>query len=550
MVEITWLTRDLYDEWVPIAYIIGGLEENNFLVLIRETKVKTINYKLCKSTYKTKSFRVFKYDLESEGSEGWLVLKDLGRRALSVRYNALFWMEEDPARVINGNYIYYTDDDPVLYGGSIKGRGRDMGIYHMYNGTIESHYIEEPHSLRTPPIWIKMAKEDEEKMTFITSQGIFCYSKIPFGLKNAGATYQRLVDKAFQKQIGRNLEVCVEDQVIKSRTKQETIKGIKETFRTLREINMKLNPKKFTFGVEEGIFMGYKGEYDIQCRPRTSVKGQILADFIVECPKDDSFVTTTKAEEELPNLWTLFTNGSSCIDVANQVNGSYIAKESGMMQYLEKVKTLISNSKSSQSNRSVSSRGGRRRHMDDSNLGIPHERNTPCGKRKGKGHTAQVKTVHCNQQSPIQEILSWTVVTCFASIKHPQHNGLVKRANRSLGEGIQARLDERSNDWIEEVPHVLWNDEALKINLDLLEERREQAAICEARSKAKIEKYYNFTVRNTSFKPGDLVYRNNNASRAKDNRKLSPKWEGPYEVKEALGKGAYKLKDCNKKLLS
>ncbi|GJT34239.1 reverse transcriptase domain-containing protein [Tanacetum coccineum] len=53
---------------------------------------------------------------------------------------------------------------------------------------------------------IKMAKEDEEKMAFITNQGIFCYLKMPFGLKNAGATYQRLVDKAFQRQIGRNLE--------------------------------------------------------------------------------------------------------------------------------------------------------------------------------------------------------------------------------------------------------------------------------------------------------------------------------------------------------
>ncbi|GJX14347.1 reverse transcriptase domain-containing protein [Tanacetum coccineum] len=56
---------------------------------------------------------------------------------------------------------------------------------------------------------IKMAEEDEEKTSFITSQGIFYYSKMPFGLKNAGATYQRLVDKAFQKQIGRNLELKI-----------------------------------------------------------------------------------------------------------------------------------------------------------------------------------------------------------------------------------------------------------------------------------------------------------------------------------------------------
>ncbi|GKB63435.1 reverse transcriptase domain-containing protein [Tanacetum coccineum] len=65
---------------------------------------------------------------------------------------------------------------------------------------------------------IKMAKEDEEKTAFITSQGIFYYSKMSFGLKNAGATYQRPVDKAFQKQIGRNLEAYVDDLVIKSCT--------------------------------------------------------------------------------------------------------------------------------------------------------------------------------------------------------------------------------------------------------------------------------------------------------------------------------------------
>ncbi|GJS75408.1 reverse transcriptase domain-containing protein [Tanacetum coccineum] len=74
---------------------------------------------------------------------------------------------------------------------------------------------------------------------------------------NAGATYQRLVDKAFQKQISRNLEVYVDDLVIKSRTEQEIIRDIEETFKTLREINMKLNLKKCTFEVEEGMFLGY-----------------------------------------------------------------------------------------------------------------------------------------------------------------------------------------------------------------------------------------------------------------------------------------------------
>nr|GEY03545.1 reverse transcriptase domain-containing protein [Tanacetum cinerariifolium] len=67
------------------------------------------------------------------------------------------------------------------------------------------------------------------------------------------------------------------------------------------------------------------------------------------------------------------------------------------------------------------------------------------------------------------------------------------------------------------------NDEALEINLDLVEERREQAAIREAKCKVKMEKYYNSKVRNVSCKPGDLVYHNNDASRAEDTRKLGPK---------------------------
>ncbi|GJZ21873.1 reverse transcriptase domain-containing protein [Tanacetum coccineum] len=107
-----------------------------------------------------------------------------------------------------------------------------------------------------------MAEEDEEKTTFITSQRIFCYLKMPFGLKNVGATYQRLVDKAFQKQIGQNLEVYVDDLVIKSRTEKEVIRDIEETFKTLGEINMKLNPKKCAFGMREGTFLGYKVDAD------------------------------------------------------------------------------------------------------------------------------------------------------------------------------------------------------------------------------------------------------------------------------------------------
>ncbi|GJU33393.1 hypothetical protein Tco_1176982 [Tanacetum coccineum] len=87
------------------------------------------------------------------------------------------------------------------------------------------------------------------------------------------------------------------------------------------------------------------------------------------------------------------------------------------------------------------------------------------------------------------------------------------------------------------------HDEGLLLSLDILEERREKAATREGKSKAKIEKYYNAKVRSTAFHPGDFVYRSNEASHAKESGKLGPKWEGPYEVVEALGKGAYKLRN-------
>ncbi|GJR72594.1 hypothetical protein Tco_0084959 [Tanacetum coccineum] len=65
-----------------------------------------------------------------------------------------------------------------------------------------------------------------------------------------------------------------------------------------------------------------------------------------------------------------------------------------------------------------------------------------------------------------------------------------------------------------------------------------------------MEKYYNARVRSTSFRPGDLVYRSNEASHAEDGGKLGPRLEGPYEVTKALDKGTYRLRDCNGNTLS
>ncbi|GJS69047.1 hypothetical protein Tco_0701888 [Tanacetum coccineum] len=93
--------------------------------------------------------------------------------------------------------------------------------------------------------------------------------------------------------------------------------------------------------------------------------------------------------------------------------------------------------------------------------------------------------------------------------------------------------------------NIATNDDERRIDLDILEERREQAAIREEKAKLKMKGYYDAKVRGVSFRPGDFVYRANDASHAEDTGKLGPKWEGPYEVTEALGKGAYKLRDMD-----
>src|SRR5436305_9156682 len=80
---------------------------------------------------------------------------------------------------------------------------------------------------------------------------------MPFGLKNAGATYQRLVNKIFKHQIGRNIEVYVDDMLVKLAKEVDHIEDLKETFGVLRKYSMKLNPQKCVFGVTARKFLGF-----------------------------------------------------------------------------------------------------------------------------------------------------------------------------------------------------------------------------------------------------------------------------------------------------
>ena len=98
---------------------------------------------------------------------------------------------------------------------------------------------------------------DQENTSFVMSQGLYCYKVMPFGLKNAGAIYQRLVNRMFSKQIGRNMEVYVDDMLVKSREELAHLDDLKEMFTTLKQYQMKLNPAKCVFGVASRKFLGF-----------------------------------------------------------------------------------------------------------------------------------------------------------------------------------------------------------------------------------------------------------------------------------------------------
>ena len=104
---------------------------------------------------------------------------------------------------------------------------------------------------------IMMDEGDQEKTSFITSKGLFCYKVMPFGLKNTRVTYQRLMNKMFHNQIGRNVEVYIDNMLVKTKDEANHLEDLEETFETLRQYRMKLNPSKCVFGVSSEKFLGF-----------------------------------------------------------------------------------------------------------------------------------------------------------------------------------------------------------------------------------------------------------------------------------------------------
>jgi hypothetical protein len=104
---------------------------------------------------------------------------------------------------------------------------------------------------------IALKEEDQIKTAFITPYGTYAYKTMSFGLKNAGATYQRAIQMCFADQLHQNVEAYVDDMVIKTRNSDNLIADLEEMFNSLRRFRWKLNPTKCIFGVPSGKLLGF-----------------------------------------------------------------------------------------------------------------------------------------------------------------------------------------------------------------------------------------------------------------------------------------------------
>ena len=104
---------------------------------------------------------------------------------------------------------------------------------------------------------ILMALDDIEKTSFIIEWGTYCYRVMPFGLKNAGATYQRVVTTLFHDMMHRDVDVYVDDMIVKSQDRADHLAALERFFKRIRQFKLRLNPKKHTFGVTSGKLLGY-----------------------------------------------------------------------------------------------------------------------------------------------------------------------------------------------------------------------------------------------------------------------------------------------------
>ena len=115
---------------------------------------------------------------------------------------------------------------------------------------------------------IPLALEDQEKTVFVTPTGNYHYKVMPFGLKNARSTYQRMMTRMFKPQLGKSIEIYVDDMVVKSKVVSEHLGDLSSTFNVLRKHKLCLNASKCSFGVGSGKFLGYMVTHrEIEVKP-------------------------------------------------------------------------------------------------------------------------------------------------------------------------------------------------------------------------------------------------------------------------------------------
>ncbi|PKA48595.1 RNA-directed DNA polymerase like [Apostasia shenzhenica] len=117
---------------------------------------------------------------------------------------------------------------------------------------------------------IQIVEQDDKHISFITDHGTFCYTVLPFDLKNTGATYQRMINTIFRRQTGCNMEAYVDDLLIKSQSGVDHLEVLRETLETYRAHNIRLNPSKSIFGAAYRKFLGHMvSARGIEVNPKT-----------------------------------------------------------------------------------------------------------------------------------------------------------------------------------------------------------------------------------------------------------------------------------------
>ena len=104
---------------------------------------------------------------------------------------------------------------------------------------------------------IPLALDDQEKTAFVTPIGNYHYKVMPFGLKNTGSTYQRMMTRMFESQLGKNIEIYIDDMVVKSKVVSEHLGDLGNILEVLRKYKLRLDTSKCSFGVGSGKFLGY-----------------------------------------------------------------------------------------------------------------------------------------------------------------------------------------------------------------------------------------------------------------------------------------------------